>query len=202
MLSRDNMSSMRRYAALTRQVLRLRDERPIRLRIMGEDFLESVHHDLMLEAATTSLQVHLKVPQSTSRRYYNASLIASAFTVALAANAPLLFGKRLWDDTRIPVFEQAVDSHSGLERLEHAAADAELKNRTDDFDAVLCTPNLRLQGVDHDVVNAATARITDQEASASAEPRIATLSIFRFVGQCASVDRDPSGVSLQTYIDF
>jgi hypothetical protein len=88
----------------------LRGGKPVRLKITGDDVLESLHHDLMLEGATTSLQVHLKVSQALARRYYNAALIASAFTVALAANAPLLFGKRLWDDTRIPVFEQAVDT--------------------------------------------------------------------------------------------
>ncbi len=110
MLCLKNMSSLRRYAALTEQVLRLRGGRAIQLRIDGLDTLISSHHDLMLEAAATSLQVHLKVPESKSRRYFNASVIASTYTVALAANAPLLFGKRLWDDTRISVFEQAVDT--------------------------------------------------------------------------------------------
>jgi len=110
MLCVKNMSSLRRYAALTEQVLRQRGGRAIELRIDGLDTLVSSHHDLMLEAAATSLQVHLKVPAAVSKRYYNASVIASAFTVALAANAPILFGKRLWDDTRISVFEQAVDT--------------------------------------------------------------------------------------------
>ncbi len=110
MLCPENMSPLKRYAALNERVLRLRQGRPLALKIAGVDTLESLHHDVMLEAAATSLQVHLKVPQAVSVRYYNASLVASAFTVALAANAPLLFGKRLWDDTRIPLFEQAVDT--------------------------------------------------------------------------------------------
>jgi hypothetical protein len=43
-------------------------------------------------------------------RYYNASLILSAPMTALAANSPFLFGKSLWEETRIPLFEQAVDT--------------------------------------------------------------------------------------------
>ena len=41
-------------------------------------------------------------------RFYNAALIASAPMVAACANSPLLFGKKLWQETRIPLFEQAV----------------------------------------------------------------------------------------------
>jgi hypothetical protein len=38
----------------------------------------------------------------------NASMLLSAPMVAVSANSPCLFGKRLWQETRIPVFEQAV----------------------------------------------------------------------------------------------
>ncbi len=127
MLCIENMSSMQRYAALNAQVLRLRNGRPLQLEINGIDQLRSARNDLMLESAATSVQVHLKVPQHRAVRYYNASLIASALTVAVAANAPLLFGKRLWDDTRIPIFEQAVDTAGpsprvtfGSQYLEHS----------------------------------------------------------------------------------
>lgn len=110
MLCIDNMSQIPRYSALNEQVLKLRGGQPVVLSIAGRDQLRTEHHDLMLESAATSIQVHLKVPPQKSVRYYNASIIASAFTVAVAANSPLLFGKRLWDDTRITVFEQAVDT--------------------------------------------------------------------------------------------
>lgn len=30
--------------------------------------------------------------------------------MALAANSPFLFGRRLWQETRIPLFEQATDT--------------------------------------------------------------------------------------------
>ena len=110
MLSLENMSPLQRYAALNKQVLRMRGGSPLRIEIDGRDHVCSEFPSLMLESAATSIQVHLKVPQRLAVRYYNASVVASALTVAMAANAPLLFGKQLWDDTRITVFEQAVDT--------------------------------------------------------------------------------------------
>jgi len=105
----ENMSRMKRYYALNEQVIRLREGRPIRLDIVGREHLQTTHHDVMLESATTSFQVHWQVPQSRAVRAYNASVIASAATVAVSANAPYLFGRDLWDETRIPLFEQAVE---------------------------------------------------------------------------------------------
>jgi len=103
-----NMSRMTRYRALNEQVLRLRQGRPLRLDIHGHEHLCTEHHDVMLESAATSFQVHLQVPQSQAARYYNVALVLSAPMVAASANSPYLFGKDLWDETRIPLFEQAV----------------------------------------------------------------------------------------------
>lgn len=105
-----NMSPMQRYRALNEQVLRMRRGEPLRLCIHGRETLVSEHRDVMLEAATTSLQAHLQVPSSQAARYYNAAILLSAPMVALSANAPLLFGHQLWDETRIPLFEQSVDA--------------------------------------------------------------------------------------------
>jgi gamma-glutamyl:cysteine ligase YbdK (ATP-grasp superfamily) len=104
-----NMSTSARYRALNEQVLRLRSGHPIELHVVGPESLRSSHADVMLEAAATSLQVHLQVPFARAARYMNAASVVSAVTVAIAANAPFLFGRRLWAETRIPLFEQAVD---------------------------------------------------------------------------------------------
>lgn len=108
MLTLENMSRMERYRALNEQVMRLRQGKPLKLDIVGEQHLQTVQRDVMLEAATTSYQLHLQVAQEKAVRYYNAMQILSAPMVAIAANSPLLFGKRLWQETRIPLFEQAV----------------------------------------------------------------------------------------------
>ncbi len=104
-----SMSGLTRYRALNEQVLELRNRRPLTLDIQGpEDVLSLEHSDVMLEAAATSLQLHLQLQPATAGRYYNAATLLSAATVALAANSPFLFGRTLWQETRIPLFEQAV----------------------------------------------------------------------------------------------
>ena len=107
-LTLQNISLLDRYRALNEQVLRQRKGHVIELNINGEDHLQVHHKDVMLEAAATSLQIHIQTPQDVAARYYNASIILSAPLVAISANSPCLFGRRLWQETRIPVFEQAV----------------------------------------------------------------------------------------------
>ncbi|MCQ8106086.1 glutamate-cysteine ligase family protein [Methylomonas sp. SURF-2] len=106
-LNLENMSNMNRYRELNRQVLKNRGK-PIQLDICGQEHLRLEHHDVMLEAATTSFQLHLQCPLSVAHHVYNASMLASAAMVAVCANAPYLFGRDLWAETRIPMFEQAV----------------------------------------------------------------------------------------------
>ncbi len=102
------MTPRPRYRALNEQILRLRKGEPIRLAIHGEQPLTIEQQDVMLEAAATSFQIHLKMSAAESARIFNASKILSAPMVALAANSPFLFGRELWCETRVPLFEQAV----------------------------------------------------------------------------------------------
>ncbi len=103
-----NMSGMQRYQALNEQVLRMREGQPLRLDINAAEHLQALHNDVMLEAATTSFQIHFKVDAAQAVRAYNLSKIISAPLVAVSANSPFLFGHDLWDETRIPLFEQSV----------------------------------------------------------------------------------------------
>lgn len=113
MLDMAHMTPRPRYRALNEQVLRLRDGRPLELSILGEDQLSLKQPDVMLEAAATSFQIHLKVPARRMVEVYNHSKILSAASVGLAANAPFLFGHELWCESRIPLFEQAVSVGGG-----------------------------------------------------------------------------------------
>jgi len=103
-----NMSRMNRYRALNEQVFRHRNGRPLQLDIVGREHLRTTHYNVMLEAATTSFQIHLQVNLDNAVRYYNAAIIASAPVLAVSVNSPYLFGHDLWDETRIPLFEQSV----------------------------------------------------------------------------------------------
>lgn len=106
-LNLGNMSNLNRYQVLNKRVLETRGK-PILLDICGHEHLKVEHHDVMLEAATTSFQLHIQCPLSVAHHFYNASIIASAAMVAVCANAPYLFAKDLWAETRIPMFEQAI----------------------------------------------------------------------------------------------
>lgn len=104
----ENMSPLHRYLALNEQVLLRRGGRPLKFDLEGNDELVLEQNDVMLESATTSFQIHLKVDVDEGVRFYNASKILAAPMVAISANSPYLFGADLWDETRIPLFEQAV----------------------------------------------------------------------------------------------
>lgn len=107
-LSMANMTPMKRYQALNAQVFESRGGKPITLNINGREHLSVTHDDVMLEAGTTSFQVHLQTPLHSFVRHFNASLILSAPLIAATANSPFLFKRDLWDETRIPLFEQAI----------------------------------------------------------------------------------------------
>ena len=102
------MSPMNRYYALNEQIFAQREGRPMEVDIAGRDHLRLEHSSVMLESAATSFQIHIQTPQSQAARYINASMIVSAPLVAVSANSPYLFGRDLWSETRVPVFEQAV----------------------------------------------------------------------------------------------
>ncbi len=104
-----NMSELNRFRALNEQILKQRNA-PIHLDISGKEHLKFDHHDVMLESAATSFQVHMQVPLSRAHHFYNAAIIASAPCVAISANSPFLFKHNLWDETRIPLFEQSIET--------------------------------------------------------------------------------------------
>jgi hypothetical protein len=104
-----HMSRRTRYRALNSAVLERRAQRPLRLEIEGQEYLSHVHSDVMLEAAATSFQIHLETQPAVAHRVYNAALAASGPVLAACGNTPFLFGRLLWEESRIPLFEQAVE---------------------------------------------------------------------------------------------
>ncbi len=109
-LNEHSMSDMNRYRALNSEIMDRRKKKPVHLHIQGNELLDLYSHDVMLEASTTSFQIHTKVPAQDAHHYYNASSILSAPLVAITANSPFAFGKNVWSETRIPLFEQSIDT--------------------------------------------------------------------------------------------
>ncbi|MGW0584444.1 glutamate-cysteine ligase family protein [Streptomyces sp. NPDC002920] len=103
------LSENARYRLLNDQVFAARGE-DLRLDIDGADRLRTYADTITPEAACTSTQFHLQVSPEEFPRYWNAAQAIAGVQVALAANSPFLFGRELWHETRVPLFEQATDT--------------------------------------------------------------------------------------------
>jgi hypothetical protein len=120
-VGRDAMTELARFRALSAEIRRLRHG-PFRLQIAGEDPLTATLEDVTAEGANTSLQVHLRVAPADFARTHAAAQIATAPVLAAAGNSPLFLGHRLWEETRIALFKQAVDERGALSEGWHPSA--------------------------------------------------------------------------------
>ncbi|PEN14783.1 hypothetical protein CRI94_00360 [Longibacter salinarum] len=107
----DYMTPRPRYYALNEALGRLRGG-PGQYQIRGIDELFLKHDSIMLEGCNTSFQTHFQVTPEEFPRFYNIAQVVAAPVLAAATNSPILFGKRLWKETRIALFQQAVDTRS------------------------------------------------------------------------------------------
>ncbi|MGO9083246.1 MAG: glutamate-cysteine ligase family protein [Streptosporangiaceae bacterium] len=103
------MSANPRYRLLNEQMFAARGEE-MRIAIEGPERLLAHAGTITPEAACTSVQFHLQVSPEAFSSYWNAAQAVAGVQVALAANSPYLFGKQLWRETRITLFEQATDT--------------------------------------------------------------------------------------------
>ena len=108
------MSNMFRYRLLNQRLMQMR-QRPVRMEIHGEETLVAEKNDVMLEALGTSLQVHIQMPFDEAVDTYHAALWASMAVMAVAANSPLVLQKSCWQESRIAIFKQAVDTRNPRE---------------------------------------------------------------------------------------
>lgn len=112
-----NITPLDRYRALMSRLKDLRGNKAFELRISGIDELNFKHDSAMLEACNTSFQVHLQVtPESFVQRYNFAQALAGP-VMAVSVNSPLLFGRRLWKETRIALFQQSIDTRNLTEHF-------------------------------------------------------------------------------------
>ena len=113
-LTLDFMTPSPRYEALNRRVTAMR-RGEFRINIRGTDILSATHDNVLLEAFNTSFQLHMQVAPDEFARVYNAMQLATGLAVAASGNSPLLLGHRLWEETRIALFRQSVDTRQDHE---------------------------------------------------------------------------------------
>jgi CBS domain-containing protein len=115
-LALSNMTPKPRYFALNNALARLRGG-AYEFKVNGTDELIIKHDNWMLEACCTSFQIHLQVGSAEFANMYNVAQVVTAPVLAAAVNSPLLFGRRLWMETRIPLFQQSIDTRHASDEL-------------------------------------------------------------------------------------
>lgn len=103
-----NLSDVARYTLLNDRMAAARGE-DFALDISGVERLTCTSASIAPEAACTSVQLHLQVTPERFADVWNAAQTVAAVQVALGANAPFLFGRELWRESRPPLFLQATD---------------------------------------------------------------------------------------------
>jgi len=120
-LNKENLTPRERYYALLDAIKQLNLGKDFELKIFGIDELYVKHDTPLLEAANTSWQVHLQVEAREFVPMYNLAQTLAAPVMAVAANSPIVFGKRLWHESRIAMFEQSLDTRDTHEHMREQA---------------------------------------------------------------------------------
>ncbi len=110
-LTLENITPVPRYHQLNRSVTQLRGG-PFSIHIKGLDELQITHDNIMMESCNTSFQVHFQVNPREFAGAYNMAQAIAAPVLAAAVNSPVLFGHRLWQETRLALFQHSADARS------------------------------------------------------------------------------------------
>jgi CBS domain-containing protein len=110
-LTLENLAPMPRYYELNRGVIGLRGG-PFSIHIKGLDELQITHDNIMMESCNTSFQIHFQTSPAGFAAAYNVAQALTAPVLAGAVNSPLLFGHRLWQETRVALFQHSTDARS------------------------------------------------------------------------------------------
>jgi len=105
------MTDVPRYHALAN---RLKEDRRGRFQvnIQGQDELHLENDDITLEGANTSFQAHYRVNPADYADTFNSVQLVTPLVLAIASNSPIVFGQRLWHETRIPLFKKSIDTRN------------------------------------------------------------------------------------------
>lgn len=116
------LTPKKRYLALMEAVRQQMTGDSFEFRLSGIDELMIKHDSPLLEACNTSFQVHLQVSPEQFAKFYNVSQALAGPIMAIAANSPLVFGRRLWHESRIAMFQQALDTRGSRANMRERSA--------------------------------------------------------------------------------
>lgn len=110
-LGLDSITPMPRYRQLNEAVMRMRGG-SVGVHIKGLDEVNVSSDNIMLLSSNTSFQVHLQAGPEEFVRLYNMAQAVTAPVLAAAVNSPVWMGNRLWQETRIALFQHSMDERS------------------------------------------------------------------------------------------
>lgn len=105
------MTQENRYRALSNAVIESRGEL-VHINLSDREHVSEEFSDIAPESTCTSMQLHLQLAPNRFAAAWNASQAVAGVQVALSANSPLFLGRRVWHESRIPVFQQAIDTRT------------------------------------------------------------------------------------------
>jgi CBS domain-containing protein/gamma-glutamylcysteine synthetase len=108
-LQYDYMTPVERYKILNEAIKAIRKD-DIELHIKGVDEVNLHHDSILYEGCNTSFQAHLQIDPEQFAETYNWAQAIAGPVLSICVNSPLLMGKELWEETRIALFTQSVDT--------------------------------------------------------------------------------------------
>ncbi len=105
------MTPLKRYRVLNEAIKDIRKD-DIELHIKGVDEVNLHHNTILYEGCNTSFQSHLQIDPDNFADTYNWAQAISGPILSICANSPMLMGQELWEETRIALFAQSVDTRA------------------------------------------------------------------------------------------
>jgi len=105
------MTPAKRYQVLDETIRDLRGD-DLELHIKGIDEINLHHDSILFEGCNTSFQAHLQIDANDFANSYNWAQAIAGPVLSICANSPFLMGRELWQETRIALFTQSVDTRA------------------------------------------------------------------------------------------
>lgn len=110
-LNLEYLTPIPRYKILNEVIKEIRNN-DIEIHIKGVDELNIRHDSVLFEGCNTSFQAHLQIDPYDFMDTYNWSQAIAGPILSICTNSPMLFGRELWEETRIALFTQSVDTRA------------------------------------------------------------------------------------------
>ncbi|HEV2864441.1 MAG TPA: glutamate-cysteine ligase family protein [Pyrinomonadaceae bacterium] len=114
-LTLDSITPVPRYYELNEAVMQQRGG-DVSVHMKGLDEIHLSSDNIMPLSSNASFQVHLQVGPEEFVPMYNAAQAITAPVLAAAVNSPVWLGSRLWQETRLALFQHSADPRTRAEQ--------------------------------------------------------------------------------------